>query len=82
MTPPNTHRRYPVEVLAVHEEQVHLLVSGLVDVAQPDGKLREWHPRARLRPPPPAPSGDFWEQLCPGALVETLYHAGWWQARV
>jgi hypothetical protein len=52
----------------------------LTVVAQPDGRLREWHPRSRLRPPPPPPRENFRDQLCVGSLAETWYQEGWWQA--
>ena len=73
---------YPVEVLQVRETAVQVLVPGLLDAEQPDGKLREWHPRSRLRPPPPPPGEGFREQLCLGSLAETWYQEGWWQVRV
>ena len=73
---------YPVEVLQVRESAVQVLVPGLLDAEQPDGKLREWHPRSRLRPPPPPPAEGFREQLCLGSLAETWYQEGWWQVRV
>ena len=73
---------YPVEVLQVREHDVQVLVPGLLDVGQPDGKLREWQPRARLRPPPPPPAANFREQLVLGSLAETWYLEGWWQVRV
>ena len=73
---------YPVEVLQVRESAVQVLVPGLLDAEQPDGKLREWHPRSRLRPPPPPPGEGFREQLCLGSLAETWYQEGWWQVSV
>ena len=73
---------YPVEVLQVRENDVQVLVPGLLDAEQPDGKLREWHPRSRLRPPPPPPAANFREQLVLGSLAETWYLEGWWQVRV
>ena len=64
------------------EQQVLVLVPALIDATQPDGKLREWHPRSRLRPPPPPQPADFLEGLHLGALVETWYQEGWWQVSI